>query len=133
MATGFPSTSSARILVALVLMLQLLRFQIGPDGFVLRTPLSRDTVDFANLSKAFFVVTYAGSTPQGIGSFCVETKDGKKYDLHIRAYSVKAAAALFDELDRHGIPIEVPNLWAANRMVNVIRRAQAKMRAKSGA
>jgi hypothetical protein len=34
---------------------------------------------------------------------------------------------------RHGIPIEVPELWAANRMVSEVRRAQAKTRARSGA
>jgi hypothetical protein len=121
------------ILLGLLLVLQLIRFQIGPDGFVLRTPLSSKTVDFGDLSRAYFVVIYGGSTPQGVGSFCVETKDGKKIDTNLRLYTIKAAAALFDELDRHGIPIEVPNLWAANRMVNEIRRAQTRIRAKSGA
>jgi hypothetical protein len=120
------------ILVAVLLMFQLIRIQIGPGGFVFRTPLSSNTVDFADVSRGYFVVTYSGDTPQGVGSFCVETKDGKKSDLNLRIYSIKAAAALFDELDRHGIPIEVPDLWAANRMVNEIRRAQARMRAKSG-
>ena len=83
-----------RVLVALLLILQLIRFQIGPDGFVLRTPLSSTTVDFADLSRAYFVVIYGGSTPQGVGSFCVETKDGKKIDLNLRLYTIKAAVAL---------------------------------------
>jgi hypothetical protein len=120
------------IVVALLLMFQLIRFQIGPDGFVYRTPLTSTTIDFADLSRGYFGVTYTGKTPQGVGKFCVETKDGKTFDLKLRIYTIKAAAALFDELDHHGIPIEVPDLWAANRMVNEIRRAQARMQAKSG-
>ena len=49
-------------------------------------------------------------------------------EVNLRLYVIKAAATLFNELERHGIPIEVPNLWAAQRMMNQIRKAQSKLR-----
>lgn len=127
-----PAYATCGIAVALLAMLQLIRFTIGPDGFVMRKPLSTETIDFADVTRAYFIVTYGRRTPQGVGDFCVQTKDGKEHPLNARIYPITAAAELFDALDRHGIPIEVPDLWAANRMVNEIRRAQAKLRAKSG-
>jgi hypothetical protein len=118
----------AGIIAALLLMLQVLKFKIGPDGFVYRTLISSTAFDFDDISKAGLTVTYSGSTPQGIGNLRVEMKDGRKSEVNLRLYVIKAAATLFNELERRGIPIEVPNLWAAQRMMNQIRKAQSKLR-----
>lgn len=120
------------IITALFLMLQVLRLKVGPDGFVYRTLIFQRTYDFDDISKGFFTVTYSSSTPMGVGNFCVELKDGTKAEVNIRLYVIGAAVALFDELERHDIPIEVPDLPAAHRMVREILKAKAKTQARSG-
>ncbi len=124
------------VLVLVLAMLQLMRFKVGPDGFTCRTTQAVETIDFADVTRGYFIITvviHNGFPSQRVTDFGVEKKDGTTFRFNLRHYSVKAAAHLFDELDRHGIPIEVPDIPAAHRMDRQIRKAQAKLRAKSSA
>jgi hypothetical protein len=116
----------AGIMAGLCLMLQILWFKVGPDGFVCRTLISSKAYDYANVAKGFFTVSIRSSTPQGTANFCIELKDGTRTEINLRLYTIGAAVSLFDEFERHGIPIEVPDLWAVHRMIKEILKAKSK-------
>lgn len=116
----------AGIMAALFLMIQVLRFRVGPDSFSCRTLVSSKTYHYADISIGYFMVTISQSRPQGTATFGIELKDGQKAEINLRLFPIGAAVLLFDELERHNIPIEVPDLWAAQRMLKDILKAKAK-------
>ena len=113
----------------LFLLLQVLRLEVGPDGFKYRNLSGSREVAFAQVARAYITVVRAGKAPQGAAVFWVERRDGRRVKVNLRTFPIRAAAALFTALESHGIPIEVSDEWAARRMADQVRAEQAKRRA----
>jgi hypothetical protein len=112
----------------LILLLQVLRLEITLDGFKYRNLSGSREVAFKDVSRAYFEVVQAVKAPQGVAIFWVERRDGKRVKINLRTFNIEAAAVLFNGLEAHGIEIGVPAEWAARRMADQVRAAQAKMR-----
>jgi hypothetical protein len=112
--------------LALFLLLQVLRLEIGPDGFRYRNLSGTRVVDFTEVSRAYIDVIRSEYAPQGVARFWVERRDRGRIKINLRTFPVQAAADLFTALEMHGIHIEVPDEWAARRMVDQTRAAQHK-------
>ena len=117
----------ASVAAGLFLLLQVLRLEVGPDGFKYRNLSGSREVAFADVGRAYVDVVRADIAPQGVARFWVERVDGRRVKVNLRTFPIEAAAVLFTALEAHGIDIEVPDGWAARRMVEQIRAAQAKM------
>jgi hypothetical protein len=115
------------VAAVLFLLLQALRLEIGPTGFKYRNLSGSREVAFADIGRAYFEVVRAEYAPQGVAAFWVERCDGARVKVNLRTFPVEAAAVLFTALESHGIPIEVPDAWAARRMAEQVRAAQAKL------
>jgi hypothetical protein len=111
-----------------VLLLQLLRLEISSTGFRYRNLSGSREMAFADVGRAYFEVVRGTNSPQGVAAFWVEGRDGKRVKVNLRTFSVQAAAALFTALESNGIQIEVPDEWAAKRVVDQVRAVQAKQR-----
>lgn len=109
-------------------LLQVLRLEIGSEGFKYRNLSGSRTVLFADVRRAYVEVVRDTQAPQGVAVFWVEQQDGKRVKVNLLTFPIQAAAVLFTALETHGVQIEVPDLWAARRMVDQIRTAQAKLR-----
>ena len=114
--------------VVLILLLRVLRLEVRSDGFKYRNLSGSREVLFAAVVRAYIEVVRAGSAPQGAGVFWVERRDGGRVKVNLRTFPIQAAAILFTGLESHGIQIEVPDEWAARRLVDQVRAEQAKMR-----
>jgi hypothetical protein len=110
------------------LLLQVLRLEIGSDGFKYRNLSGSRTVLFADVRRAYIEVERANKAPQGVAVFWVERRDERRVKVNLRTFPMQAAADLFTALETHDIQIEVPDEWAARRTVDQIRAAQAKLR-----
>jgi hypothetical protein len=111
----------------LFLLLCWLRLEIRPDGFTYRNLSMNRAVAFADVERAYFETLTADVAPQGVATFWVGLRDGKAIKVNLRTFPIRAAALLFTALERHGIPIDVPNTWAAQRMARQIREEQARL------
>jgi hypothetical protein len=112
-----------------VLLLQVLRLEIGPTRFKYRNLSGSREVAFADVSRAYFDVVRSDYAPQGAARFWVERRAGGRVKVNLRTFPTEAAAVLFTALEGHGIQIEVPEAWAARRMAEQVRAAQSKLRA----
>ena len=118
------------ILVAasFVLLLQILRLEIGPTGFKYRNLSGSREVAFAEVGRAYFEVVRTDLARQGAAAFWVERRAGSRVKVNLRTFPTEAAAVLFTALEEHGVQIEVPEAWAARRMAEQVRAAQSKLR-----
>ena len=106
--------------------LRRLRLEIGPDGVRCRGVIFNRTLQFAEISKAYFKTEYGGYAPQGVSFFWLQPSEGKPMKVNLRYFPIDAAALLFTALERRNIAIEVPNTWSAKRMVAQVRKQQNK-------
>jgi hypothetical protein len=109
------------VAAALFLLLQVLRLQVGFDGFKYRNLSGSREVAFAEVGRAYMDVVRSQHSPQGVARFWIERRDGRRVKVNLRTFPVQAAASLFTALEAHDIQIEVPDEWAARRMVEQIR------------
>jgi hypothetical protein len=116
------------VLYALVSYLKLV---IRENGFTYRNLSMNRSVEFAEIIKACFETVHARAAPQGAAAFWVHLGDGTAMKINLRMFPIRAAAVLFSTLERHGISIEVPDTWAAQRMAGQIRAEQDKLRSSS--
>ena len=112
----------------LLLLLQVLRLEVGPGGFRYRNLSGSREVAFADVGRAYFEVVRATNAPQGVAAFWVERRGGGRVKVNLRTFPVRAAATLFTALEAHGIAVEVPDDRAARRMADQVRAEQVKMR-----
>jgi hypothetical protein len=110
------------------LLLQVLRLEIAPTGFKYRNLSGSREVAFADVGRAYIEVVRAESAPQGAAIFWVERRNGSRMKVNLHTFPVEAAAVLFLALEANGIRIEVPDAWAAGRMAQQVRAAQARLR-----
>lgn len=113
------------------LLSQVLRLEVRRDGFTYRNLSGSREVTFLDVRRAYIEAVRANAAPQGVGVFWVERRDGTRVKVNLRTFSIRAAAALFTALEMQGIPIEVPELWAARRLADQVRVEQAKRRGSS--
>jgi hypothetical protein len=113
---------------AIVFALQaILRLEIGPAGIKYRNLTGSRSIEFENIKRAYVEVVRPSKSPQGIATFWLELHGGKRVKINLRTFSIQAAALLFSALDARGLPIEAPDEWAAGRLMNQVRAAQAKL------
>jgi hypothetical protein len=117
-------------IVFLFLLLSYLRLEIGVEGFRYRNLSTNRRLQFGDIERAYFATVYGVYAPQGVATFWVQPRQGKPMKINLMTFSVEAAAALFIALDRHGVPIEVPNTWAAQLLAKQIRDHQAKLQSR---
>ena len=113
--------------VALFLCPSRLRLEITPDTFHYRNLSTSRTEKFSDIDRAYFQTIHSTHTPGGVAAFWIRPKQGKPVKVNLRTFPIEAAAVLFAALDEHGIPIDVPDTWAARRMARQIRECQAKL------
>jgi len=118
----------AGVAAALFLLLHVLRLEVRPDGFKYRNLSGSRQLLFRDVRRAYIEVVRADVAPQGAGVFWVERRDGRRVKVNLRTFPIQAAASLFTALESHGIPIEVPDLWAARRLADQVRAEQERMR-----
>lgn len=87
---------------------------------------SRD-ICFTEIRRAYLEITRTRHALHGVATFWVEQNDGMRVKVNLRTFPLEAAAVLFTALEAHGIQIEVPDEWAARRMAEQVRVAQAKL------
>jgi hypothetical protein len=116
------------VAVVLFLLLQVPQLEVGRDTFKYRNLSGSREVAFTDVARAHIQVVRATKAPQGVAAFWVERHDGGRVKVNLRTFPIQAAAALFTELERHDIQIDVPDEWAARRMADQVRAAQAKLR-----
>jgi hypothetical protein len=109
-------------------LLSYLKLEIREDGFTYRNLSTNRSVEFADIETAYVETIRADVAPQGVAAFWVRLKDEKAMKINLRTFPIRAAALLFTALERQGIPIDVPDTWAAQRMARQIREEQAKLR-----
>jgi hypothetical protein len=121
---------TAIIVIALAfrILLQILRLEIGPLGFKYRNLSGSREVAFAEVARAYFKVVHSDYAPQGAAAFWVERSNGSPVKVNLRIFPTEAAAVLFTALVEHGIRIEVPEVWSAQRIALEVRAAQSKLR-----
>ncbi len=112
------------------LLLAYLRLEIRLDGFSYRNLSGNLFVPFADVEKGYFQTVHGGYAPQGVAFFWVQPRGGKPFKVNLRTFPIRAAAVLFAALDRHGIPIDVPDTWSARRMADQIRAEQKKLESR---
>jgi hypothetical protein len=112
--------------LAVFLLPLALRLEVRPDAFAYRNLSGSRTVPFGEVERAYFETVRADAAPQGVAAFWVQLRGGKALKVNLRTFPVRAAALLFAALERHGVPIEVPDSGAAKRMYRQIREEKAR-------
>jgi hypothetical protein len=112
--------------VVLFLLLLVLRLEVRHEEFAYRNLSGSRTVPFTDIERAYFETVHADAAPQGVAVFWVEVRGGKRVKVNLRTFPIRAAALLFATLERHGVPIQVPDTWAAKRMNRQVREEMAK-------
>jgi hypothetical protein len=114
------------VFAVLHLLLQVLRLEISATGFRYRNLRGSHEIMFKNVARAYIEVIRAKNVPQGAAVFWVEPQNGRKLKINLRTFPIQAAADLFTALELHGIKVDVPDAWAARRMAEQVRAAQAR-------
>jgi hypothetical protein len=109
-------------------LLHYLRLEVRPGGFTYRNLSMNRSIEFAEVEKAYFETMVADVAPQGVATFWVQLRRGRPIKINLRTFPLRAAASLLTALELQGIPIEVPESWAAQRMARQIRKEQPKLR-----
>lgn len=112
---------------AVFFLVQILRLEIGPAGFQYRNLSGSRDICFTEIRRAYLEITRTRHALHGVATFWVEQNDGMRVKVNLRTFPLEAAAVLFTALEAHGIQIEVPDEWAARRMAEQVRVAQAKL------
>lgn len=114
---------AASVLFALQLVL---RLAIGPDGIGYRNLTGARSIPYAAIARARVNVLRPTKAPQGVAAFQLELHNGRRVRINLRTFSVEAAATLFSALEARGIEIKGSPEWAARRLMEQVRAAQAK-------
>lgn len=85
-----------------------LRLEIGVQGIRYRTVGGTRFLEFGDIERAYFETMVNRAAPHGVHIFCVKPKEGKVLRLDLRALRAGAAPRLLTTLERHGIPITLP-------------------------
>ena len=93
----------------LVIKLLYLRLEVTADGVRYRTLRADRRWGFADLERGYFQTVVNRAAPQGVRSFWLKPKAGPAINIDLQTLPVRAAAVLFGALQRHGIPIDVPD------------------------
>lgn len=99
----------------LVIKLLYLRLEITGDGVRYRTLRADRTWGFADLERGYFQTVVNRAAPQGVRSFWLKPRAGPAINIDLQTLPVRAATVLFGALQRHGIPIDVPESPAPER------------------
>lgn len=105
-----------------------LRLEISRSWFKTASLVGSHTIHFGHVTRAWIEVTRMASTPQGVAVFWIKLHNGQALKIPLRVFPVQAAAQLFSSLEAHGIQVEVADAWAARRMSDQVRTAQARAR-----
>jgi len=119
------------VLAGLWGLLGSLRLDISPSGFATHGWLGSRHFAFAQIRGACIDVEYGTKAPQGVAVFRVQPRQGPSVKVGVRVFPVEAAVLLLTALEAHGIALDVPDEWAARRMHQQIRDAQARPSARA--
>jgi hypothetical protein len=109
---------------AMVLMfanLAYLRLSVGPDGIRYRTLRTRRALAYSEIKRAYLETSVNRFAPHGVVSFWVQPKEGKALNINLRNLPRTASVALLTALEEHGVPLDVPDTGAGQRLVRDIR------------
>lgn len=115
--------------VVLFSLLLVLKLEVRQAEFQYRNLSGSRTVAFADVERAYFETLRADVAPQGVAVFWVQPRKGRRVKVNLRTFPIRAATTLFSALERHGVAIEVPDGWAAQRMARQIREEQERLKA----
>lgn len=104
-----------------------LRLEISRSWFKTASATGSRTVHFGHVTRAWIEVVRMGKSPQGVPVFWIELRNGQALKIPLRVFPVQAAALLFSGLEAHGVQVEVADAWAARRMNDQVRSAQAQI------
>jgi len=95
---------------ALYLLVKLLylRLQVSPEGIRYRTLAADRAFAFGDIERGYFEQVVNRAAPQGVRTFWIRPKQGKPVQIDLRSLPVRAATVLYAALQRHGIPIDIP-------------------------
>jgi hypothetical protein len=92
----------------LTVKLLFLRLQVSAEGIRYRTLGADRAFGYADIERGFFTQVVNRAAPQGVRTFWIRPKQGKPMQIDLRSLPVRAATVLYGALQRHGIPIDVP-------------------------
>jgi hypothetical protein len=111
----------------ILLLLQVLRLEIMPDGFKYRNLSGLYEISFESISLAYINVVRSPYNPAGVARFFVELKNGKRVKINFRTFSIEAAARLLLALESRKIQIVADEDWAAQQFLRQVHTAQGAM------
>jgi hypothetical protein len=112
---------AAGVTVLMLANLAYVRLTVGPDGIRYRTLRTRRTLAFSEIKRAYLETSVNRFAPHGVVSFWVQPKEGKALNINLRNLPRTASVALLTALEEHGVPLDVPDTGAGQRMVREIR------------
>jgi hypothetical protein len=108
-------------------LLMWLRLDVDADGFSYRGPLGTRRVVYTDVTRAYFETIRSGNAPQGVTHFYVQLRSGENVSIKLRCFPIRAAAWILTALERHQVPIDVPETWSARNMHGQILAEQKKL------
>lgn len=109
------------------LLLRTLRLELSPSWFKYRNLSGAHTVVYSQIADAYFDVVRRSQAPQGVSRFWIALRQGQHVKVNLRTFPVEAAARLFTAIEAQGVEVRVPDEWAARRVADQVRAAQAKL------
>lgn len=112
---------AAGVMVLMLANLASVRLAVGPDGIGYRTLRTHRTLTFSEIQRAYLETSVNRFAPHGVVSFWVQPKEGKALNINLRNLPRAASATLVAALEEHGVPLDVPDTGAGQRIVREIR------------
>lgn len=121
-----PTAVVAAVSVAWFALQSVLRLEIGPVGLSYRNLSGSWSVEYERIQRASIEVVRPRSAPQGVATFWLQLRDGKRRKINLRTFSIEAAGALFAALESHQVQVETSDEWAARRLADQVRAARTR-------
>lgn len=113
--------------IVLFALLRILRLEIGKTWFKYQNLGGSRTVLLNHVTGACVEVGRHSKALHGVAGFYLELRNGQRQKINLRTFPVEAAAVLFSTLDAHGVDVTASEEWAARRMMEQVRAAQARL------
>jgi hypothetical protein len=114
------------VFLAVMLCLRLLRLEITDREIEYRSLFCRVVLPFEEIQRAYFEGEAAENVAFTVARFKLQTRDGKISGISLKCFPLPFVADLFTALERHKIPLQVPDFWHAQYLMEQVREQQVK-------
>lgn len=97
------------------------RLAIDAEGIRYRTLRTNRALKFSEIKRAYVEAAVNRSAPQGVATFWIQPTEGKRLNISLQTFPIAAVGAMLAALEQHGVPLDVPDTWVAQRMAREIR------------